>query len=205
MPVRRSPAPEPVEDQAADPDDPSRRQFDAWIAGLPERLETSPELRERGERIKRDVLRSAGLRDWSSSLWQKAKEALRALQSGYAVCIAVEGALDPAAPRVPFAGQEITYSSFAARAAHRLGLPSVFYAPRWENGRIVNTLEMMPAVRPGEDVEVYALRWQQAYLGHLREHLSGAPENLRLSGGIWRHVRPVDRSAQPYDAPVADR
>ncbi|KXV09241.1 hypothetical protein CR51_10475 [Caballeronia megalochromosomata] len=136
---------------------------------------------------------------------QVAKEALRALQSGYAVCIAVEGALDPAAPRVPFAGQEITYSSFAARAAHRLGLPSVFYAPRWENGRIVNTLEMMPAVRPGEDVEVYALRWQQAYLGHLREHLSGAPENLRLSGGIWRHVRPVDRSAQPYDAPVADR
>jgi uncharacterized membrane-anchored protein YjiN (DUF445 family) len=62
---------------AADPDDPSRRQFDAWIAGLPDRLETSPELRERGERIKRDVLRSAGLRDWSSSLWQKAKEALR--------------------------------------------------------------------------------------------------------------------------------
>jgi uncharacterized membrane-anchored protein YjiN (DUF445 family) len=63
---------------AADPDDPSRRQFDAWIAGLPDRLETSPDLRERGERIKRDVLRSAGLRDWSSSLWQKAKEALRA-------------------------------------------------------------------------------------------------------------------------------
>ena len=62
---------------AADPDDQSRRQFDAWIAGLPDRLETSPDLRERGERIKRDVLRSAGLRDWSSSLWQKAKEALR--------------------------------------------------------------------------------------------------------------------------------
>jgi len=63
---------------AADPDDPSRRQFDAWVAGLPDRLETDPDLRERGERIKRDVLRSEGLRDWSSSLWQKAKEALRA-------------------------------------------------------------------------------------------------------------------------------
>jgi uncharacterized membrane-anchored protein YjiN (DUF445 family) len=62
---------------AADPDDPARRQFEAWIAGLPDRLETSPELRERGERIKRDVLGSAGLRDWSSSLWQKAKETLR--------------------------------------------------------------------------------------------------------------------------------
>ncbi len=62
---------------AADPDDEGRRQFDAWIAGLPDRLETDPELRERGERLKRDVLGSAGLRDWSSSLWQKTKETLR--------------------------------------------------------------------------------------------------------------------------------
>jgi uncharacterized membrane-anchored protein YjiN (DUF445 family) len=62
---------------AADPDDQARQQFEEWIAGLPDRLETSPELRERGERLKRDVLGSAGLRDWSSSLWQKAKEGLR--------------------------------------------------------------------------------------------------------------------------------
>jgi uncharacterized membrane-anchored protein YjiN (DUF445 family) len=63
---------------AADPDDDSRRQFDQWVAGLPDRLETDPELRERGERIKRDVLGSTALRDWSSSLWQQAKQALRA-------------------------------------------------------------------------------------------------------------------------------
>jgi uncharacterized membrane-anchored protein YjiN (DUF445 family) len=63
---------------AADPDDESRHQFDAWVAGLPDRLETDPQLRERGEQIKRDVLGSAALRDWSSSLWQKSKEALRA-------------------------------------------------------------------------------------------------------------------------------
>ena len=62
---------------AADPDDQDRRQFEEWIAGLPGRLETSPELRERGERLKRDILGSAELRDWSSSLWQKAKETLR--------------------------------------------------------------------------------------------------------------------------------
>jgi uncharacterized membrane-anchored protein YjiN (DUF445 family) len=62
---------------AADPEDPARRHFEEWIAGLPDRLETSPELRERGERLKRDVLGSAGLREWSSALWQKAKEALR--------------------------------------------------------------------------------------------------------------------------------
>jgi uncharacterized membrane-anchored protein YjiN (DUF445 family) len=63
---------------AADPGDEARQQFDEWIAKLPGRLETSPELRERGERIKRDVLGSAGLRDWSSSLWTKTKETLRA-------------------------------------------------------------------------------------------------------------------------------
>jgi uncharacterized membrane-anchored protein YjiN (DUF445 family) len=62
---------------AADPDDETRHQFDEWIAGLPDRLETSPEMRERGERLKHDLLGSAALRDWSSSLWQQAKGALR--------------------------------------------------------------------------------------------------------------------------------
>jgi uncharacterized membrane-anchored protein YjiN (DUF445 family) len=62
---------------AADPDDQTRRQFEEWLAGLPDRLETSPELRERGERLKHEVLGSAGLRDWSSSLWKHAKDTLR--------------------------------------------------------------------------------------------------------------------------------
>ena len=62
---------------AADPGDASRRQFEAWIAELPDRIATSPELRERGEQLKREVLTSPALRDWSSAVWQKAKEALR--------------------------------------------------------------------------------------------------------------------------------
>ena len=63
---------------AADPHDETRHQFEEWLAGLPGRLETSPELRERGERLKREVLGSAGLRDWSSLLWQQVKDMLRA-------------------------------------------------------------------------------------------------------------------------------
>ncbi len=62
---------------AADPRDPARLQFEAWIAELPGRIETSPQMRERGERIKREVLSSPGLREWSSSLWEQAKRALR--------------------------------------------------------------------------------------------------------------------------------
>jgi uncharacterized membrane-anchored protein YjiN (DUF445 family) len=63
---------------AADPGDQTRHQFEEWITSLPGRLETSPELRQRGERLKRDLLGSAGVRDWSSSLWQQVKETLRA-------------------------------------------------------------------------------------------------------------------------------
>jgi uncharacterized membrane-anchored protein YjiN (DUF445 family) len=63
---------------AADPDDEARKQFSEWLAGLPERLRTSPELRERGETIKREILASEALRDWTSWLWDNAKETLRA-------------------------------------------------------------------------------------------------------------------------------
>jgi uncharacterized membrane-anchored protein YjiN (DUF445 family) len=62
---------------AADPGDETRKQFEDWIAGLPDRLETSPELRQRAERFTRDVLSSAGLRDLSLSLWKNATQVLR--------------------------------------------------------------------------------------------------------------------------------
>ena len=68
---------ERLADMAANPDDEARQQFKDWVSGLPERLKTSPELRERGESFKRDLLASAGLRDWTSWLWKNAKETLR--------------------------------------------------------------------------------------------------------------------------------
>jgi lauroyl/myristoyl acyltransferase len=119
-----------------------------------------------------------------------ARKVLNSLQHGHAVVIAVDGAINMAAPRVAFEGQEITYSSFASRMAHRLGIPSMFVAPRWEGGQIGFTIERMPDPVPGEDADAHAARWQQAYLAQLRNYLGGAPENLRLSGGIWRHIRP---------------
>ena len=127
---------------------------------------------------------------------QVAKACMRAINGGYVLCLAIDGAANPAAPRTTFEGQDVTYSSFASHLAHRLGVPSVFYAPRWENGQVAYTLEMLPAANPGEDAEAYAQRWQKAYFERLREHLASAPENLRLSGGIWRHVTSADRSAQ---------
>ena len=130
---------------------------------------------------------------------QVVKASLKALQEGHAVCLAVDGALNPAAARVPFESQEITWSSFAARASYRLGLPSVFYAPRWERGRIVHTLERLSEPHDGESLEDYVARWQHEWLAHLRGHLAGQPENLRLSGGLWRHVVAADRSHAATD------
>jgi len=66
-----------LEGMANDPDDETRKQFEGWIAGLPDRLETDPAMRERGEHFKQEVLGSALLRDWSSMLWGRAKEGLR--------------------------------------------------------------------------------------------------------------------------------
>ena len=61
-----------------DPSDETRVQLEEWIVKLPDRLENSPELRARGEQIKRDVLASSALRDLSSSLWKNARRALAA-------------------------------------------------------------------------------------------------------------------------------
>jgi uncharacterized membrane-anchored protein YjiN (DUF445 family) len=65
----------------SDPYDSTRLQIEEWIVKLPDRLETSPELRDRGEQIKRDVLASTALRDLSVSLWTNARRALAAQAS----------------------------------------------------------------------------------------------------------------------------
>ena len=52
-------------------------------------------------------------------------------------------------------------------------------------------IEPMPDARADESPDDFATRWQQAFLGSLRRYLSGEPENLRLSGGIWRHLVPL--------------
>lgn len=118
-----------------------------------------------------------------------AKACFDALKQGFFVGLAVDGAANFAAPRIVFESQEITYSSFASRAAYRMQVPSIFYAPYWRKGRIALTLEHLPSVEAGEEINAYARRWQRAYLALVRRHLGGAPENLRASGGLWRHVR----------------
>jgi uncharacterized membrane-anchored protein YjiN (DUF445 family) len=60
-----------------DPDDELRSQFEHWLTGLADRLEHSPELGDRVEDLKRELLENPELRRWSASLWSEAKTTLR--------------------------------------------------------------------------------------------------------------------------------
>ena len=64
-------------EMAADPHHHLRREIDIRLARLADDLETSPQLRERGEQLKRDLLSQEQLRTWVASLWSDLKAELR--------------------------------------------------------------------------------------------------------------------------------
>lgn len=117
------------------------------------------------------------------------RQSLTALQRGQGLVVALDGAVNLAAPTVDFLGQRITYSSLCARLAYKLHLPTAFVAPRWVGQEIDFWMERLPDPNAGESVEDYTQRWQGAYLDQLAQYLRANPENLRLSGGLWRHIR----------------
>jgi uncharacterized membrane-anchored protein YjiN (DUF445 family) len=63
---------------ASNRDDETRHQFAEWINGLSDRLESSPELREKVEKLKLDLLSRPELREWSDSIWSQIKQNLHA-------------------------------------------------------------------------------------------------------------------------------
>jgi uncharacterized membrane-anchored protein YjiN (DUF445 family) len=65
-------------EMATDPDNEARLRFHRWVADLPGHIESSPVVRERAEKVLRDVLDSAELAKWSSTLWRDARESLHA-------------------------------------------------------------------------------------------------------------------------------
>ena len=65
-------------EMAGDRDHELRRQFTARLAKLAVELETSPQLRDRGEQLKHEILAQPELREWVARLWREAKSELRA-------------------------------------------------------------------------------------------------------------------------------
>ncbi|WP_265569768.1 tetratricopeptide repeat protein [Sphingomicrobium nitratireducens] len=119
---------------------------------------------------------------------QVVRQSMRALSEGKVLTVAIDGAMSMDAPRVEFEGQMITYSSFAARLSFKQKAPSVWAKPRWKDGRIEFDLAHMPDPERARDLDEFLDAWREAFLGHLRNAMRDAPENLRLSGGLWRDV-----------------
>ncbi|MEO5678913.1 MAG: DUF445 domain-containing protein [Acidimicrobiales bacterium] len=67
-----------VADVAADPGHEVRRQLDARLARLAADLQTSPDLRRRGQELARELLATPELRTWVASMWTAAKADVRA-------------------------------------------------------------------------------------------------------------------------------
>jgi uncharacterized membrane-anchored protein YjiN (DUF445 family) len=66
-----------LQDMVADHGHDLRRELDAAIERFATELETSPELRARGEQLKADLLGQPQLREWSTQLWTDLKRELR--------------------------------------------------------------------------------------------------------------------------------
>jgi uncharacterized membrane-anchored protein YjiN (DUF445 family) len=66
-----------LEDMAADPDHPLRHQLDVGLVKLAEDLQTSEELRGRGEALKADLLGQPQIRAFAAAVWTDTKQQLR--------------------------------------------------------------------------------------------------------------------------------
>ena len=117
------------------------------------------------------------------------REVMTSLRQGNAVIIAIDGAMSPAAPRVGWEGRRVTYSPFAAGLCYRLGVPSFITIPYWQDRRVKFHVEAMPAKQEGQEFPAFAEAYQGAFFREVERQILRGPENLRLSGGIWRGIR----------------
>lgn len=120
---------------------------------------------------------------------QVARRVKEALAEGNIVIIAADGAMSPVTPRIQWQGASVTYSDFTALVVYRSGTPSFYTTPYWKaDGRIGFAVEKLPLPEPGEAVQQFTARWRDAYFAGILRQVARGPENLRLAGGIWRHV-----------------
>ncbi|HEV7762719.1 MAG TPA: DUF445 domain-containing protein [Acidimicrobiales bacterium] len=67
-----------IVDVVGDPDHELRRDFDERVRRFAHDLQTSPELRARGEALKHELLAQPELRGWTATVWRDLKASLRA-------------------------------------------------------------------------------------------------------------------------------
>ena len=113
---------------------------------------------------------------------------LSALRKGEVVTLAVDGAMSPSASTSRLLDKTVTYSDFAAKVSFKYRVPALFAVGLWKGGVVELSLRSMPLPVDEEPEHVFLQRWEAAYFREVESVVRGEPENLRLSGGVWRHI-----------------
>jgi tetratricopeptide (TPR) repeat protein len=112
----------------------------------------------------------------------------RALAENNVVIVAMDGSTNPAAPHIVWEGRTVPYTNLAPRISYHSGTPTIFAVPYWQGDNIRYFLKALPSVEGGEGEAAFLQRWQVAFFDQVRASFLRGPENLRLSGGLWRNV-----------------
>jgi len=143
-----------LHDVAANPNHELRRDFDTRVRHLASELQTSPELRARGEELKRDLLEQPELRQWTAAVWRDVKASLRAqaddpaapLQRRLAIAIAAFGTRlseDPALARRVDEAVENGARYVAEHFHHEIAAMVSGAIERWDGQEAATRLELL--------------------------------------------------------------
>jgi uncharacterized membrane-anchored protein YjiN (DUF445 family) len=139
---------------AADPDHELRRELDNRLVALAGELETSPDLRARGEQMKHDLLEHPAVREWFVSLWADLKSQLRdqaddadsELRRRLATAVAATGERlreDPALSERVTEAVEAGARYVAAQFSDEIGNIVTGTIARWDGAETAHRLELL--------------------------------------------------------------
>lgn len=89
----------------------------------------------------------------------------------------------------PFLGRQVSIAQGAASLACLIRGLTVYFGVYWAGKNVELVFKRGPSYEKGDNREDFFARWNDFYLGCLKEVVLGPPENLRFSGGIWRDIR----------------
>lgn len=112
------------------------------------------------------------------------------LRRGGMVVLAGDGAFGERALTTAFLGCPVTLRRGPAALARASGAVTLPVAAGWKDDRVV--VHFGPPIEPCADrvdAEAWEAEWLRLYVGWLEGRMLGAPEDLRMKGGIWGMLR----------------
>lgn len=124
----------------------------------------------------------------SSSQLAVARGVFKAIRSGRAVTVAIDGAPPAASRPMSFFGDDMLVTDLVPRTVLQTGVRSFFPKIIWKDDRLsVELIELIPP-EDGDSVDAYTNLWFTDFFDCVREMCVDAPDNMRLAGGFWTNL-----------------